>query len=93
MFAYLKRYIEGYMYLTRRKGTKVQLLLPIEPPRNTRIHSNLKPYQTLKFPLLLPLPLPTRGQVCTKTPSGLNCLCLFAFFILYKTLSLAYILL
>lgn len=44
------------MYLTRRrKGTKVQLLLPIEPPRNTRIHSNLKPYQTLKFPLPLPL--------------------------------------
>lgn len=58
------------MYLTRRKGTKVQLLLPIEPPRNTRIHSNLKPYQTLKFPFHFPF-TSTGGQVCTKTPSGL----------------------
>lgn len=82
------------MYLTREERVlKYNYFFPIEPPRNTRIHSNLKPYQTLKFPLPLPLlPRSYWGSGMYKDALGpVNCLCLFAFHSF--RLSLAYILL
>lgn len=80
------------MYLTRRKGRvlKYNYFFPIEPPRNTRIHSNLKPYQTLKFPLPLPL-LPRRywGSGMYKDALGPELFVFVCFFHSLRLLSLS----